>query len=47
MMIFLAAIGVLLNISRYNSLHNHVPEKVEKKKPVQSAKGAKNERVRA
>ncbi len=46
MMIFLAAMGVLLNISRYNSLHNHVPEKVEKK-AASSAKSVKNERVRA
>jgi hypothetical protein len=34
---------VLLNISRYNSLHNGVPEVVEKK----SARGVKNERVHA
>ena len=43
MMIFLAAMGVLLNISRYNSLHNGEPEVVEKK----SARSVKNERVRA
>jgi hypothetical protein len=35
--------GVLLNISRYNSLHNGEPEVVEKK----AARGVKHERVRA
>jgi len=43
MMIFLAAIGVLLNISRYNSLHNTVPAIVDKK----AARNLKNDRVRA
>jgi cell division protein FtsW len=43
MMIFLAALGVLLNISRFNSLHAGEPEVVEKK----ASRGVKNERMRA
>ena len=43
MMIFLAAMGVLLNISRYNSIHSGEPETAEKK----GARGVRNERVRA
>lgn len=43
MMIFLAAMGVLLNISRFNSIHNNLPEKVDKK----AARSVRNERVRA
>jgi cell division protein FtsW len=41
MMIFLAAMGVLLSISRYNSLQTGEPEHQERK----AARGVKPERV--
>ena len=45
MMIFLAAMGVLLSVSRYNSLHSGEPEVVEKKQRAE--RSTKTERVRA